>query len=55
LAGWHYTQGVKTLYVEAVSSSAYWKDTAIFIVEDDAQSGPDHVDSHRSVALAISA
>jgi YVTN family beta-propeller protein len=41
--------------VEAVSSSTYWKDTAIFIVEDDAQSGPDHVDSHRSVALAISA
>jgi hypothetical protein len=37
--------------VEAVSSSAYWKDTAIFIVEDDAQSGPDHVDSHRSVGL----
>jgi YVTN family beta-propeller protein len=41
--------------VEAVSSSAYWKDTAIFIVEDDAQAGPDHVDSHRSVALVISA
>src|SRR6266480_2572673 len=41
--------------VEAVSASAYWKDTAIFIVEDDAQSGPDHVDSHRSVGLAISA
>src|SRR5213082_1527127 len=41
--------------VEAVSSSVYWKDTAVFVVEDDAQSGPDHVDSHRSVALAISA
>ena len=41
--------------VEAVSSSVYWKDTAIFAVEDDAQSGPDHVDSHRSVGLAISA
>jgi hypothetical protein len=41
--------------VEAVSSSPYWKDTAIFVVEDDAQAGPDHVDSHRSVALAISA
>lgn len=40
---------------EAVSSSAYWKDTAIFVIEDDAQSGPDHVDSHRSVALVISA
>src|SRR5437588_4783340 len=41
--------------VEAISSSPYWKDTAIFIVEDDAQAGPDHVDSHRSVGLAISA
>lgn len=41
--------------VEAVSSSLYWKDTAIFLVEDDAQAGPDHVDSHRSVGLAISA
>jgi YVTN family beta-propeller protein len=41
--------------VEAVSSSVYWKDTAIFVVEDDAQAGPDHVDSHRSVGLVISA
>ena len=41
--------------VEAISSSAYWKDTAIVIVEDDAQAGPDHVDSHRSPALVISA
>ena len=41
--------------VEAVSSSVYWKDTAIFAIEDDAQAGPDHVDSHRSVGLAISA
>jgi DNA-binding beta-propeller fold protein YncE len=41
--------------VEAVSNSPYWKDTAIFIVEDDAQDGPDHVDAHRSVALVISA
>jgi len=41
--------------VEAVSSSVYWKDTAIFVIEDDAQAGPDHVDSHRSPALAISA
>jgi hypothetical protein len=40
--------------VEAVSSSVYWKDTAIFVVEDDAQSGPDHVDSHRSVLLVAS-
>ena len=41
--------------VEAVSSSPYWKDTAVFIIEDDAQAGPDHVDSHRSAGLAISA
>ena len=41
--------------VEAVSNSPYWKDTAIFVVEDDAQDGPDHVDAHRSPALVISA
>lgn len=40
--------------VEAVSHSPYWKDTAIFVVEDDAQNGPDHVDAHRTVALVIS-
>ena len=40
--------------VEAVSHSAYWDDTAIFILEDDAQNGADHVDAHRSLALAIS-
>jgi len=43
------------LMVEAVSNSVYWKDTAIILVEDDAQDGPDHVDAHRSVALVISA
>jgi len=43
------------LMVEAVSNSAHWKDTAIVVVEDDAQDGPDHVDAHRSVALVISA
>jgi YVTN family beta-propeller protein len=41
--------------VEAVSNSPYWRDTAVFVVEDDAQDGPDHVDCHRSVALVISA
>jgi YVTN family beta-propeller protein len=41
--------------VEEVSSSPYWKDTAILVVEDDAQAGPDHVDAHRSPALIISA
>ena len=32
---------------EAVSNSPYWDDTAIFVVEDDAQDGADHVDAHR--------
>ncbi|HEV7902210.1 MAG TPA: bifunctional YncE family protein/alkaline phosphatase family protein [Pyrinomonadaceae bacterium] len=41
--------------VEAVSTSPYWQDTAIFVVEDDAQDGPDHVDAHRAPALVISA
>jgi hypothetical protein len=40
--------------VEAVSHSPYWDDTAFLILEDDAQNGPDHVDSHRSIALVIS-
>jgi DNA-binding beta-propeller fold protein YncE len=40
--------------VEAVSNSPYWADTAIFILEDDAQDGADHVDAHRSIALVIS-
>ena len=42
------------LVVEAVSKSKFWKDTAIFVIEDDTQNGPDHVDAHRSVALVIS-
>jgi hypothetical protein len=40
--------------VEAISHSPYWNDTAFFILEDDAQSGADHVDAHRSTALVIS-
>ena len=41
--------------VEAVTGSArYWKDTAVFIIEDDAQSGSDHVDAHRSIAFLVS-
>ncbi len=40
--------------VDAVSHSAYWDDTAIFVLEDDAQDGADHVDAHRSIALVIS-
>jgi hypothetical protein len=40
--------------VEAICRSRYWKESAIFVLEDDAQNGPDHVDAHRSVALVIS-
>jgi YVTN family beta-propeller protein len=40
--------------VEGVSKSKFWKDTAIFVVEDDAQNGSDHVDAHRTVALVVS-
>ncbi|MGB8651917.1 MAG: bifunctional YncE family protein/alkaline phosphatase family protein [Mycobacteriales bacterium] len=40
--------------VDAVSHSRYWKDTAIFVTEDDAQDGPDHVDAHRTLAQVIS-
>ena len=41
-------------FVEAISESPIWKSTAIFVVEDDAQDGPDHVDCHRSTAYVIS-
>ena len=41
--------------IEAISRSRFWKNTVIFVVEDDAQAGPDHVDSHRSVLLVASA
>jgi DNA-binding beta-propeller fold protein YncE len=40
--------------VEAVSQSAFWDDTAFFILEDDAQDGADHVDAHRSISLVVS-
>jgi hypothetical protein len=40
--------------VELFSHSPYWKDIAIFVTEDDAQSGRDHVDAHRSVLMVIS-
>jgi DNA-binding beta-propeller fold protein YncE len=41
--------------IEALSKSRFWRSTVVFVVEDDAQNGPDHVDSHRSVLLVISA
>jgi YVTN family beta-propeller protein len=40
--------------VDRVSHSQFWKDTAIFVIEDDAQDGPDHVDGHRTLAHVIS-
>jgi YVTN family beta-propeller protein len=40
--------------VEAVSQSRFWAQTAIFVIEDDAQNGPDHVDAHRTIAYVIS-
>jgi DNA-binding beta-propeller fold protein YncE len=40
--------------VDLISHSPYWNDTAIFVLEDDAQDGGDHVDAHRSIALVIS-
>ena len=42
------------MIVEGVSRSRFWGSTAIFVVEDDSQNGPDHVDSHRSPAFLIS-
>ena len=41
--------------VEALSRSPFWKSSVVFVVEDDAQNGPDHVDSHRAPFLVISA
>jgi len=42
------------MIVEGVSRSRFWPKTAIFVLEDDAQNGPDHVDSHRSAAFVLS-
>src|SRR5580700_1801460 len=42
------------MIVEGLSRSKFWASTAIFVLEDDAQNGPDHVDSHRSPAFLIS-
>ena len=40
--------------IEAISRSKFWPETAVFVVEDDAQNGPDHVDAHRTIAFVIS-
>lgn len=41
-------------FVEHISNSPIWNESAIFILEDDAQNGPDHVDAHRSLLLIAS-
>ena len=40
--------------IEAITKSKFWPQCAIFVIQDDVQNGSDHVDAHRSVALAIS-
>jgi hypothetical protein len=40
--------------IDVITHSRFWKESAIFVLEDDAQDGPDHVDAHRSPALVIS-
>ncbi len=42
------------ILVEGVTRSKFWPTTAIFVIEDDAQNGPDHVDAHRTEGLVIS-
>jgi DNA-binding beta-propeller fold protein YncE len=57
---WSYTRFVQDndaalgKTIELISNSPCWKDTVIFVVEDDTQNGFDHVDGHRSIFLAIS-
>src|SRR6202035_1533406 len=41
--------------IDALTRSPFWKSAVVFVLEDDAQDGPDHVDSHRSPLLVISA
>lgn len=42
------------MFLDYLSHSSVWKESAVFILEDDAQNGPDHVDAHRSTAYVIS-
>jgi len=42
------------MFIEGISRSKFWPQTAVFVVEDDAQNGPDHVDAHRTIAYVIS-
>src|SRR5204863_6008126 len=40
--------------VAAASRSKFWKEMAIFVIEDDTQNGPDHIDAHRTIGFVIS-
>ena len=57
-AAWDFTRFVQDndaalgLTVELISKSPCWKDTVIFVVEDDTQNGLDHVDGYRSIFMA---
>ena len=51
---WPTTTSRSGRLVDVVSHSAFWKNTAIFVTEDDAQNGPDHIDAHRTLAYVIS-
>jgi YVTN family beta-propeller protein len=42
------------LFIEHLSQSPIWKESAVFVLEDDAQNGADHIDAHRSIAFVIS-
>lgn len=42
------------LFIEHLSQSPVWKESAVFVLEDDAQNGADHVDAHRSIAFVVS-
>lgn len=42
------------LFIEHLSKSPVWKSSAVFVLEDDAQNGADHVDAHRSIAFVVS-
>lgn len=41
------------MFIDHLSKSAVWKESVVFILEDDAQNGPDHVDAHRSTAYVV--
>ena len=40
--------------IDDISHSKFWKDSAVFVIEDDSQSGPDHIDCHRTTAFVLS-